>query len=404
MKDVYIGRQPIYGRGLDVVAYELLVRGADVDHADFVEGDRATSQVILNAFTEIGLDRVVGERFAFLNLTRGFITGEYPLPVPHDRVVLEVLEDVEADDEVLAGLGRLKDQGYRIALDDFVLSTKNEELLQFADIVKVDCLGLEEDEIQRQVAQLAGYSVELLAEKIETQDQFRICRAIGFDLFQGFFLSRPNVIKDRVLSAHRVNLLQLLAELQEPGCSFERVNELVSHDVALSYKLLRHINTAAYGLRRRVDSVRETVLYLGLDTVKSLSSLFLMASVDDKPQELVRTAMFRAKMCELLARAAGSLDRHMAFTIGLFSNIDVMMDGQMDALLERLPLAPELRAALLGREGPLGEILSSTLAYERGDWERVPCLGLTRGRIKAAFLGAVQFVEGVDRDLVTLAA
>jgi len=174
--------------------------------------------------------------------------------------------------------------------------------------------------------------------------------------------------------------------------------------VALSYKLLRHINTASYGLRRRVDSVRETLLYLGLDTVKSLASLFLMASVDDKPQELVRTAMFRAKMCELLARTAGSFDRHKAFTIGLFSNIDVMMDGPMDALLERLPLAPDLRAALLRREGPLGEILSSTLAYERGDWERVPCLDLSRGRIKAAFLGAVEFVEGVDRDLVGIAA
>ena len=404
MKDVYIGRQPIYGRSLDVVAYELLFRGADVDHADFAEGDRATSQVILNAFTEIGLDRVVGERFAFLNLTRGFITGEYPLPVPNDRVVLEVLEDVSADDEVIEGLKRLKEQGYRIALDDFVLSTENRELLDHADIVKVDCLGQKDEAIQKQAEHLASYGVELLAEKIETQDQFRVCRELGFDLFQGFFLSRPNVIHDRVLNAHRMNLLQLLAELQEPTCCFERVSDLVSHDVALSYKLLRHINTASYGLRRRVDSVRETLLYLGLDTVKSLASLFLMASVDDKPQELVRTAMFRAKMCELLARANGTLDRHKAFTIGLFSNIDVMMDGPMDALLERLPLAPDLRAALLRREGPLGEILSSTLAYERGDWERVPCLDLSRGRIKSAFLGAVEFVEGVDRDLVGQAA
>jgi EAL and modified HD-GYP domain-containing signal transduction protein len=404
MRDVYIGRQPIYGRSLDVVAYELLFRGGDVDHASFDEGDRATSQVILNAFTEIGLDRVVGERFAFLNLTRGFITGEYPLPLPHERVVLEVLENVPADEEVLEGLARLRASGYRIALDDFALAGHNRDLLDHADIVKVDCLGLGEAEIRRQVIELEPYAIELLAEKIETHEQFRVCRDLGFDLFQGYFLSRPNVIHERVLNANRINLLQLLAELQEPTTSFERVNELVSHDVALSYKLLRHINTAAYGLRRRIDSVRETLLYLGLDTVRSLSSLFLMAGVEDKPQELVRTAMFRGRMCELLARAAGGLDRHKAFTVGLFSNIDVIMDAPMDALLERLPLAPDLRAALLRREGPLGAILSSTLAYERGDWERVPCLELSRGRIKAAFLGAIEFVEEVDRDLRNLAA
>lgn len=404
MQDVFIGRQPIYARSLEVFAYELLFRSGNVDFAEFAEGDRATSQVILNAFTEIGLERVVGERLAFLNLTRGFITGEYPLPVPQEQVVLEVLEDVPADAEVLRGLRVLKERGYRIALDDFVVNDRNRDFLPLADIVKVDVLALEPEEIRRQVEGLRPFGVQLLAEKIETQAMFRVCRELGFDLFQGFFLSRPNVIRDRVLPPNRLNLLQLLAELHEPSCDFERVNELVTQDVALSYKLLRHINTARYGLRREVESVRETVLYLGLENVKGLASLFLMASITGKPHDLILTSMLRARMCSNLAEAHGQLDPHQAFTVGLFSTLDAMMDSEMDAVIDRLPLATELRDALLRRAGALGEILSSTLAYERGDWERVPCLGLTRGRIRAAFLDAVEFVEEVDRDLSRQAA
>ena len=265
MQDFYIGRQPIYGRNLDVYAYELLFRGGEANYADFTEGDRATSMVILNAFTEIGLDRVVGERLAFLNLTRGFIIGEYPLPVPHERVVLEVLEDVRPEPQVLRGLRRLKSEGYLIALDDFVFSERYRPLLPLADIVKVDCLHLSGDEIRDQVEQLKGFRGKLLAEKIETQEQFNICREVGFDFFQGFFLSRPGVIHEKGVSANRLNLLRLLADLQDPDCEFDRVHEIVAQDVALSYKILRHINTAAFGLRRRIESVREALVYLGFN-------------------------------------------------------------------------------------------------------------------------------------------
>ncbi|MCZ6596770.1 MAG: hypothetical protein O7B99_03955, partial [Planctomycetota bacterium] len=181
MQDVYVGRQPIYGRGLDVYAYEILFRSGDVDHADFVEGDRATSQVILNTFSEIGLDRVVGERLAFLNVTRGFIIGEYPLPVPHDRVVLEVLEDILPEVEVVEGLKEMRRQCYTIALDDFVLTDSTEALLELGDIVKIDCLTLDPGEIQEQYELLKPYGLKLLAEKIETQDQFDACRSLGFE-------------------------------------------------------------------------------------------------------------------------------------------------------------------------------------------------------------------------------
>src|SRR5262245_36227492 len=185
-QDIFVGRQPIYGRRLELYAYELLYRGGDVDYADFSEGDRATSQVLLNAFTEFGLERIVGGHLAFINLTRGFIVGEYPLPVPRTQVVLEVLEEVEPDTQVLEGLQDLRRRGFKIALDDFVYHEDRKPMLSLADIVKVDILGLANEDIHARFQQLKPLGIKLLAEKIETREQFVLCREMGFDYFQGY--------------------------------------------------------------------------------------------------------------------------------------------------------------------------------------------------------------------------
>ncbi|MEM7311371.1 MAG: HDOD domain-containing protein [Planctomycetota bacterium] len=405
MQDIFVGRQPIFGPSLDVSAYELLFRGSsEKNRAEFSQEDQATSQVVLNVFTELGLERVVGARPVYLNVTRGFLTGEYPLPVPVDRVVLEVLEHVPPDPEVLRGLGALRERGFTIALDDFVLDGTTRAFLPHADVIKVDCLGLDNDQIAAQVEPLRHLDVTLLAEKIETQEQFEHCRDLGFELFQGFFLSRPNIVRGRAVAANRVNLLMLLSELQDPSFGFERAQELVSQDAALTYKLMRHVNTTKFGRRRRVESIHETLVFLGVETIRSLASLFLLASVDDKPHELLVTAMLRAKMCESLARRAEGPAPSQAFTVGLFSILDALMDTSMRRVLERLPLADELRVALLEREGGLGAVLASALAYERGDWGHVSCLELPRAEIKGAFLDAIDWVQRIDTEVLRRAA
>jgi len=404
MQDVFVGRQPIYGRRLELYAYELLYRGGDVDFADFSEGDRATSRVLMNTFTEFGLERVVGEHLAFVNLTRGFIIGEYPLPVPRTQVVLEVLEDVPPDPEVLAGLKELRRRGFRIALDDFIYRAELEPLLPLTDIVKVDILGMEEKEIRAYAERLRPQVPKILAEKIETREQYDICLDAGFDFFQGYFLARPAVVCGTSLSASRLNLLRLLAELHDPACDIDRIQDIVSGDVALSYKLLRHINAAIYGMPRKIDSLRETVLYLGLAKVKNLASLFLLATLDDKPHELLVTSMLRAKMCERLASLDGRADTSSFFTVGLFSTLDALLDAPMKTVVDRLPLAPELRQALLEARGEIGEALRCTISYERGEWGLVTCFGLTRAQIKQAFLDSVEWVETVDRELADVAA
>ncbi len=398
-QDVFVGRQPIYGRRLELYAYELLYRGADIDYADFTEGDRATSQVLLNTFTEFGLERVVGTHLAFVNLTRGFIVGEYPLPVPRNQVVLEVLEEVEPDEEVIKGLQELRRRGFKIALDDFLYRPELEPMVELANIIKLDVLDLSNEEIQRRFEVLSPYKCKLLAEKIETREQFEFCRQLGFDFFQGYFLAKPNVVSGSSVPTNGLSLLRLMAEFQDPHCDFERIHDIVRQDVTLSYKLLRHINSARYGMPRRIDSIHETLVYLGLATVRNLSCLFLLSSETEQPHELIVTSMMRAKMCEQLAISGAKRDPYAFFTVGLFSTLDAMLGSSMSAILEKLPLAEELGGALLNYEGELGEALRATLAYERGDWSSVACFGLPLPEIKKAFITAVEWVDRADGEL-----
>jgi EAL and modified HD-GYP domain-containing signal transduction protein len=396
MKDVLIGRQPIYDADLWVEAYELLFRGAITDLSNPTQGDRATSDVLLGALTEIGLDRLVGERRAYINLTRNFVRGHFPLPAPPERVVVELLEDIGVDSEIIEGVRELKRAGFTIALDDFEFIEGCEPLLRMADIVKLDVLGLDDGEVARRFAEVQPFGVRCLAEKIETREQFELCRGLGFELFQGFFLARPDVVHERSVAPNEAVLLQLLSDVQKPDFSFERAEEIVGSDVALTYRLLRHINSAMFGLVREIDSVRETLVYLGLDNVKSMATLFLMSSIEGKPSDLISRAMFRAKMCQQLGKAASAPDFERFFTVGLLSMLDTLMDAPMPKLLEKLPLAEELHRALLGREGEMGEALTAAVAYERGDWDNVACFDLSTDQIREAFLMALDWVDEME--------
>ena len=400
MPEVFVGRQPIYTRKLDVFAYELLFRNtATAEFAGYEDADQATSQVILNAFLEIGAERVVGNRLAFLNLTRGFIVGEYPLPVPSEQVVIEVLEDIEPDAEVLKGLRRLKDQGFRIALDDYEHREELVPLLELADIVKVDCLALGLTRVREQLEILKRFDVQLLAEKVESFEEFEDYQDLGFEYFQGYFLSRPKVVRGRRIPANRLGVLRLLSRLYDPTADIEELEELISQDVTLSFNLLRHVNSATYSLPRRIEQVGETIIILGADRVRSLASLLLLSGVDDKPSELIVTALLRAKMCEALAERVGLANTAPFFTTGLFSTLDAMMDAPLPVVLRQLPLAEEIRSALLYRGGVIGSALRCVLAYERGEWGAASFPGVEPSGVKGAFLEAVDWAGGIERGL-----
>jgi EAL and modified HD-GYP domain-containing signal transduction protein len=403
-RDIFVGRQPIFDRRLRLFAYELLYRGARVDFADFRQGDRATSQVLLNAFTEFGLERVVGDHLAFVNMTRSFLVGAHSMPVPPHQVVLEVLEDIEPDEEVLRGVRDLKRRGFRIALDDFVLRDGFEQLISLADFIKIEVQDLSDDDVHRVQRELHPAGARLLAEKVETRAQFEVCREAGFEFFQGHFLARPNVMSSKTITTVRQNLLRLVAELQDAACDFERVQEIVAQDVSLSYKLLRCVNSSAWALPRRIESIRETVVYLGQEAVKNLASLFLLSGLEDAPQELFVIAMLRARMCELLGHASRAANESAYFTVGLFSALDALLQQPLEQVLGQLPFSADVRAAILERVGPMGEALRTTLAYEQGAWQDVGCAGLERSEIQSIYLQAVAWVETIGRELWRRAA
>ncbi|MHC4894435.1 MAG: EAL and HDOD domain-containing protein, partial [Planctomycetota bacterium] len=337
---------------------------------------------------EIGLQQLVGERFAFVNFTEGFLTGRLAFPRGLDQLVVEVLEDVPATDEVMRGLAELREQGHLIALDDFVPGGKHMRLLPCADLVKLDFRALDEQRFVQIAKSLKSRGLDVVAEKLESQEEFEFCRELDVDYFQGYFLAKPKTVHGKSIPTNSLAVMNLMAEFRRPDVELEDIHQLVSRDVSLAFKLLKHINSSLYGLRQEVASVREAVTYLGLDRVQNLVSLFALSSLSDRPA-LVEIAMQRARMAERMAHLSGSRIADQHFTVGLFSCLEALVGAPMDSLLERLPLTQGISDALLRGAGELGAGLTCVLAYERGEWERVAHPALGPAQLRQCFLEAI---------------
>lgn len=401
MPAFYIGRQPIYDRQLKIVAYELLYRDGDNNRAQFVDGDAASSQVIVNACLGIGLERLIGEgRTAFINLTRAFLLQTYPMPLPKESVVLEVLEDIVLDEEMLIALRRLTQDGYSLALDDFVFTEQTRAAFEVVNIVKIDVLALGPDDTRKQVELLRQFNVKLLAEKVETHEILAQCQALGFDYFQGYFLSRPNLVQGRRPPAIRLAVLRTLALLQDPALDFKELEKAITQDVSLSYKLLRYINSAATGMPRKIDSIHQALVIAGTSCIRSWATLIALSSIDDKPHELMIIALIRAKMCELIAISTKEKAKENFFTVGLFSALDALMDQPLEEILGSMPLSDQANVALLRHEGAPGKALHATLIYEQGgDPDELRKTGLPLDTLSDAYLEALSWANQASKAL-----
>lgn len=367
---VMVARQPIFDRQRQVHGYELLYRGDQLDAAAIADGDAATAHVVTTALMDIGLERIVQRDPAYINVTRDFIVSRAALALPPERVVLEILEDVQVDTALVEAARELALMGYRLALDDFVLAPSWEPLLELASVVKLDVLALGPDAVQRHIDALSRYGVRLLAEKVESLQEFEALHAAGCDYFQGYFFARPNIVSGARPPGNRLATLRLLSTLHDPAISIEQITELVSQDPALSYRLMRFINSAAVGLPKRVTSIHRAVVYIGLEAVKRWVSLAALTRVEDKHAELLHLTLTRARMVEQLCALEPDSDPGIGFTVGLFSTLDAFMDQPLARVLAQLPLGHEVTAALLRGEGSYGRALLTVLAYERGQWER----------------------------------
>jgi EAL and modified HD-GYP domain-containing signal transduction protein len=386
MADVFVARQPIFDRQLDVTGYELLFRGGNVADALVVDPEGATASVVLNSFTEIGLERLVGGRIAWINVTREFVLRGFAASLPPGLVLLEILEDQLIDDSFIAAIGELKLQGHRLALDDFRYSISAEPLLRLVDVVKLDLMALGRRGLSREVARCRPYGVTLLAEKLETRDDYNYCAAAGCELFQGYFFCQPELVHGRRVDANRLSLLGLLAELQDPAVELDALERTMALDLNLSYRLLRYINSVYFGLRQQVRSIGQALALLGAENLEHWAALSIFASIDDKPPELTVTALIRARFCELASAYLPGANPSELFTLGLFSVIDALMDMPIADVLARMPFPRDMREAIIGHVGPKGRLLECVIALESGNFEHAQAIVPSAGELYLASL------------------
>jgi EAL and modified HD-GYP domain-containing signal transduction protein len=371
MSDVFVARQPIFNRDLEVVGYELLFRSREAQAIPTPEG--ATASVVLNAFTEIGLERIVGDRTAWINVSRDFILSGLTETVPAGRVRLELLEDQLLDERLIEALNELSAGGYRIALDDFEYSEAAEPLMELVDVIKLDVRALGHEGMREHAARLKHRGVSLLAEKVETQEDYAFCAELGCELFQGYFFCRPELMRDRGIAASRLSLLEVIAALQDPAVDIAQLERLIARDVSLSFRLLRYINSAFFGLRMEVSSIRQALALLGVQNLRRWATLSVFASIDDKPSELTVTALIRGRFSELAGQPLNAIQGEL-FTLGMFSVIDALMDSPIEEVLSSIPFPREMREALVAHAGDKGLLLDCVQALEAGDFDRAQSL------------------------------
>ncbi|MEJ2455533.1 MAG: HDOD domain-containing protein [Candidatus Thiodiazotropha sp.] len=390
MKDIYLGRQAIYDRHSALYAYELLYRSTDADNdglKTLLDADSASSEVLLNTFMEIGLERIAGDSRIFINLTRNLIDCDHPLVQQKDRVVMELLEDIPVDEQLIEEVICLSKLGVTLALDDYVFDPIWDPLLPWVSIVKLEVPALTLQQIREGLPKLRGHNLKLLAEKIETREEYEALYEMGFDLFQGFFFSRPELVEGQRLEENQAVVLRLLATLNKANSGIDEIEALISQDTVLSYKTLRYINSAAIGIPRKIDSIGQAVVYMGFRRIRAWVNLIVMAGLKDSPEDHYLMALVRAHLCEELLQRAEP-HNGSGFLIGLFSILELMLNRPLAEILGDLLLSEEVNDALLAGQGIAGQALRCTLQVEAGEWHRVEFPGLSREQIHALYLDA----------------
>lgn len=372
-----VSRRPVLDRTLRTVGFEL------------VFGDGA-------AGTETWQGELNSQRHpAYLSVTAEYLIGSEPLPLDPAGVVLELARVPSVEGRLLDRLAVLRREGFVIVLDDFSYHADLDPLLARADVVKLDIVALGQHETLGELEALRGKNVRTLAEGIDSEDVFEVFRDAGVDLFQGLFYERPTLVSGASLAVGHGAALGALHELQTRGGDFDALEEIIRRDVALSYRLLRHVNSAFFGLPRTVGSIREALMLLGTRAVRQWAVALVLSGLEHRPHALMSTALVRARTCELVLAPYDTQSASQGFTAGLFSLLDAVIGAPMDEILAELPLSAEVQAAITRHEGVAGKALAKTIAYERGEFDHPALAGHARNALTIAYSDAVQWADAL---------
>ncbi|MEM6550812.1 MAG: EAL domain-containing protein [Planctomycetota bacterium] len=395
----YVGRQGIFDRRMKVWAYELLDRDNGGPDAD---GDAATARVLHHSMHVIGLGQLTNNRPAFVNFTRrGLIEKAYSLIDP-DKIVVELLEDIEPDPEVIAACRAVKEEGYMLALDDLTHTAGLEQLLPLADIIKIDWPLTTRSQRWELCRDLRRPGLRLLAEKVETPQEYAEAQSLGCELFQGFFFQKPQTVQGREIPTSALAWIRFIERVNQPEVDFDQLEEVVKSDTAVATKLLRRLNNPVVGCSHRISSIKQALVLMGEVKLRRWGAVVAASSLAiDKPTELMVSALVRAQVCETLGPLASIKNRSMdLFTLGLVSLIDAMTGTELQTVLKDLRLPEDVNHALISREGILGKLLDLAIAFEHGKHEEalilMEALGLKPETVRAAFFEAVQWADRVS--------
>lgn len=399
--DVFVARQPIFNRHKKIYGYELLFRTGMDNAFPNLDGETATSSLLSSSFFTVGIEKISGGNVVFINFTEELLLQGTPAMFPPGNIMVEVLENVNPDDKVIAACEELVAKGYDLALDDFVFTEAWLPLVKLAKIIKIDFRLTGIQEIKEIVATVTPHKCRLLAEKIETYKEFQQAKSMGFTYFQGYFFSKPEVLKNKDIPSSQLSYFQLITEVAKTEFSVSSLERLINQDVSVSFKLLKYLNSAYFSRLQPISSIRQAIAFLGERGVRQFVSLIAASKLSEsKPTELIRISIIRARFLEQVAIDLKEENSSDFFMLGLFSLLDAMLDNSMEHLMAQLPLTESVKHALVKRQGRMFLFLLAIEQYEVGGWEKfdqtTTALGLDQGKVTGFYLDAVGWADSFE--------
>lgn len=378
--NVFVGRQPIFDCNGNIYAYELLYRNSEVNQFPNINPEKATIELLIHTFLTIGIDRLVGQSKSFINFSEKLLKNDIIHQLNPKFVVVEILEDVEITPSLIPHIVKLKEKGFKIVLDDFVLKSQNdtyEQLMKLTNIIKVDFLHTSLEERSKVEQFVKRYpNVSLLAEKIETEDEYEEAKKLGYHLFQGFYFARPEIVKGSDIPTNHALYLHLFQKLNDDEANIDYITQLFMHDVSLSYKLLRYINSLAFDIPVKINSIKQAIMLMGLNKARKWMQILLLHDIGKgvgmgREKALINNSLTRAKICELIAKHHKKQDADKFFLAGMFSLINVIMKQNWEDILPKISLTDEINRTFLGEQTEITPYIQISEALEKLDMDLI---------------------------------
>lgn len=399
---ICLARQPILNLDQSIIAYEMLFRQINATEANVIDGTSATADVIMNLFNNIGLSNVIGDKKAFINFDEYLIQNDVINILPKDRVVIEILENVIMNDELFKSLSSLASAGYTLAIDDFIDNESTQQLFKIVEIMKIDISDYNNKQLIEYSKLGKQHNLTLLAERVETKEEFEMCKALGFELYQGYFFAKPEYIEHQAIPSSKMNIMNILNNIMAEH-SIDDIEKSITQDVSISYKLLRYINSA--GLQRdiKINSIQDAVKLIGVKPLYRWLSLFLFTNDanddSDKANSLLSTALIRAFSLEYIAKIKNKAIANDLFLLGVFSFLDTLLSMPFSDILKDISISDDIKNALLHNTGPYSNYYHLALLLDSENIEQLGntlnTLNLSEKNITDASIYAMQSTNNI---------